>query len=164
MLPELRKYLGAIPNLGALMDQVVLESGLNINNFEDLKGTRETAREQVLANLRETRGLHTLVMYPDLLETCATCNTPIKGGYMELNNTATGKSMLIPMFVWHQCVEHGVLNYVETVSNLGGSRVSERPMPVDLRAVLQVMHPAIPPEVVAGLQLFQQTQAAARNA
>lgn len=158
MLIELRKYLGGLPSLGALMDQKVQASGINLNNFEELKTTRETARTAVLDELRETRQLHTLIQFPDIQETCAACQQPMKGGYVELNNAATGKAILIPTVVWHHFVEHGVANYVETVTNLGGSKIADRPLPFDLRAVIQVMHPSIPTEVVTELQQLQTAQ------
>jgi hypothetical protein len=153
MLETTRKFLATVPNLGALMDNVVVEAGVNVNNFEDLKGAREDARDTVLQRLREEKGLHTVVMYPELLDACSTCAATLRGGYIELNNVSTGKACLIPMFVWHQFVEHGVLDYVETLVNLGNSKVSERPIPLDFTAMLIVMKEAnMPSDVVQEIQ------------
>ena len=162
MLEVTRKFLAAIPNLGALMDQVVVETGVNLNNFEELRGAREESRETVLSRLRETQGLYHIVQFPELVENCPVCNQTVKGGYMELNNVGTGKVILIPMFVWHHFIEHGEMEFVETLVNLGNSKVSERPMPLDFMGMISVLaRSAIPADVQQELQAYVAARRAA---
>ncbi|MBC7543212.1 MAG: hypothetical protein H7338_10820 [Candidatus Sericytochromatia bacterium] len=153
MLELTRKFLAEIPNLGALMDQVVIETGVNVNNFEELRVAREEARDTVMNRLREFQGLHHIIQFPELIEADPVTGKPVKGGYIELNNISTGKSVLIPMFVWTQFIEHDNMEFTETIVNLGNSRVSDRPMPLDFSAVFNVMKGAtIPADVIQEIQ------------
>jgi hypothetical protein len=153
MLEETRKFLAAIPNLGALMDQIIVEQGINLNNFEELRTARETARETVMTRLREGTGVYHVVHFPEIVENDPLTEKPIKGGYIELNNVITAKSMLIPMFVWVRFVEHGQLTQTEDLINLGNSKVSERPMALDFPGLINVLKGSpMPPEVVQEIQ------------
>lgn len=153
MLEQTRKYLAAIPGLGALMDQLVVEEGVNVNNFEELRTARESARETVMARLREGQGLYHVVHFPEIVETDPLTEKPVKGGYIELTNVSTGKSLLIPMFVWHRFVEHGQLTQTESLINLGNSKVSERPMAFDFPGLIAVLKGAyMPPDVLQEIQ------------
>lgn len=153
MLEQTRKFLAAIPNLGGLMDQVVIEQGVNVNNFEELRTARETARDTVINRLREGDAVYHVVHFPEIIENDPLTEKPIKGGYIELVNVKSGKSMLIPMFVWHHFVEHGQLTQTEELINLGNSKVSERPMALDFPGLINVLKGApMPPEVVQEIQ------------
>jgi hypothetical protein len=153
MIEQTRKFLASVPNLGALMDQVVVEAGVNLNNFEELRTAREAARDTVMANLRENGGLYHVVHFPEIIETDPLTEKTVKGAYYEINNVATGKSLLIPMFVWHRFVEHGQLTQTETLINLGNSKVSERPMFLDFPALYVVLKEALmPPDVTQEIQ------------
>jgi hypothetical protein len=153
MLEQTRQYLAAIPNLGALMDQVVVEQGINLNNFEELRTAREAARETVFSRLREGAALYHVIHYPEIVENDPLTEKPVKGGYVEITNVITGKAILIPMFVWHRFVEHGQITQTETLINLGNSKVSERPMALDFPGLFGILKGApMPAEVVQEIQ------------
>jgi hypothetical protein len=153
MLEQTRPFLAAIPNLGALMDQIIVEQGVNVNNFEELRTARESARETVFNRLREGEALYHVVHFPEIVENDPLTEKPVKGGLIEITNVKTGKAMMIPMFVWHRFVEHGQLTQTEILINLGNSKVAERPMALDYPTLINVLTGApMPAEVVQEIQ------------
>lgn len=161
MLETLREFVKQIPVLAAMLEREVLNHPSDATNTEDMRHHVAKLQTQLFARLKEERQLYAVMHFPEHETTCPDCREVYFGYYWEVNNAATGKGLIVANRLIHGLVAHEQLFLAEPMQTIGGTKVGDTRLVLNLAALKATFEGAhVPPEVLAEIQEAIAVQAA----